>query len=350
MVGMRLLSYSQRFSMRSPRQCKRLFVSREDLPNELISLRKSAGIRECLILSTCLRFEIYAVLGEDSEARKVLEDYLEGSHGFSLEEIAGSITAFEGTDVVRHLFSVACGLDSEILGEKQVVKQIKNAYGVAHETGTTAAILNRLFQKSLNVSKRVRTRTGIDVGACSAASLAVRRLSALHGDLFEKKVLILGAGQMGKLVGMHLGSKGCKEICITSRSVEHARATAEQCGARSIPFNTFFEKLEDVDILVTATGAPHLIFGFEDMEETIKKRGGRSLCIIDLAEPPDVDGRVADLEGITYITIGEVNKMASETRDRRTVAACEARTMVDEAAEGFTWVPSRKRETVFAGK
>lgn len=347
---LRLVCLTQRFPGKSRRRCRRLFVSRDDLPRGLSSLLGHAAVRECLILSTCLRFEIYAVLGEYTDALEVFDGYARREHGFSLEELADSIAILEGEDVVRHLFTVVCGLDSEILGEKQIVRQIKNAYGAALEAGATGSVLNRLFQKSLNVSKKVRTRTGIDRGASSAASLAVRRLSDLFENLPEKRILILGAGQMGKLAGVHLEAKGCGEILFTSRSLEHARATAAQCGAVAVPYDDFLEKLRKADVLVTATGAPHVILDFEDMEEALRKRRGRRLCIVDLAEPPDVDGRVKDLEEIIYITIGEVNRMASETRARRTAAARDARCMIDEAAAGFTRLPIRSGETAYSGR
>jgi glutamyl-tRNA reductase len=289
-----------------------------------------------LILSTCLRFEIYAVVGAVSDHLKPLEDYLRNSRGVAGIASLDSVSVREGGEAVRHLFSVICGLDSHIIGEKQIVGQVKNAYRVAMELGCTGPSLNKLFQKSLNVSRTVRSRTGIEEGACSAASLAVKLLLDRHGSLRQKEVLILGAGQMGKLVGLHLASKGCRNISFCSRSIESAKSLAEQCSADYAPYLRLFDMLQRVDVLVTATGAPHEVIGYRDMQEVMHKRGGRALCVLDLADPPDVDPRTAELDGLHYYSLQCVDEMAAKTRDVRLAAAREAHLLIDEAARGFT--------------
>ncbi|MCX6338783.1 MAG: glutamyl-tRNA reductase [Candidatus Aureabacteria bacterium] len=300
-----------------------------------MSLRNRHGVHECLILSTCLRFEIYAVVRASSSLPKPLEEYIHDSHAVSKLASLDDVTFIEGEEAVRHLFSVACGLDSHIIGEKQIVGQIKNAYHSALGLGCTGPVLNRLFQKCMNVSKSVRNRTGIDKGICSAASLAVKLLLDTHGSMRDKRVLILGAGQMGKLVGLHLRTKGCEDIYFCSRSVENAKAVAEQCSAGYIPYSQFFEMLQRVDILVTATGAPHEVIGYHDMQEVMERRKGSLLCILDLADPPDVNHRISTLEGISYYPINRVDELAVKTRNTRIAAAGEAWLLIDEAVKDF---------------
>lgn len=319
----------------NPLRSKRLFISKDRLPTELASLRAKPGIHECLMLTTCLRFEAYAVAAADSDCRTLLESYVNESHGVRNPATLAAVTIMEGDDAVRHLFSVVSGLDSHIIGEKQIVSQVKNAYHTALGLKCTGPILNRLFQRSLNVSKMVRRSSRIEEGASSAASLAVKLLIDKHGSLREKRALILGAGQMGKLMGLHLSGKGCKDVCFCSRSMENSRAVAEQCSAGCVPYARFFEMLEGTDILVTATGAPHEIVGLDDAREIMKKRNGRALCVLDLADPPDVDPRVSALEGVSHYSIQCVDALALRTRKKRAAAAAQARLLVDEAVADF---------------
>jgi glutamyl-tRNA reductase len=322
----------------SPSRGDRIFVSRDDLPRELLRLRGVPGVEECVILSTCIRFEIYAVVRGGLPPARLLPE----RPAPRPRECGPPLTVIEGDDAVRHLFSVACGLDSKIIGEKQIAGQVRNAYGAALDGGCTGPLLNRLFQRALNVSRKVRTRTGIDRGACSAASLAARLLSDHLGGLRGRRAVILGAGQLGKLVGLQLSSKGCAEVCFSSRSAGSARAVAEQCSASWTPFSRFYEALEEADILVTATGAPHEVIGFRDVVEVMRRRNGRPLSVADLADPPDVDRRVSEIEGITHFTINRVDELADETKAGRAAAACEAWSMVEEAVADFTRPRTRR--------
>ncbi|MDD5557279.1 MAG: glutamyl-tRNA reductase [bacterium] len=315
----------------APSRGGRIFVSKDDLARENLSLFETPGILECLILSTCLRFEIYAV-AEDAGAPAA---YLRRSHGVGPDDAAAGIAVLEGADAVRHLFSVVCGLRSNIVGEKQIVAQVKEAYRTALAAGCTGPVLNRLFQRGLNVSRRVRTKTGIDTGVCSAASLAVRLLLDTYGDLSARRVLILGAGQVGKLAGLHLAAKGCRAISFAARSTENARIVAGQCAAGVIPFDRLAGALRETDILITATGAPHEVVGYRTVADAAAARGGRGLCIIDLADPPDVDRRVSSLPGVTLFTIRCVDALATETRRTRAEAARAARSMIEEAVGEF---------------
>ena len=310
-------------------------MPKDDLPKSLLSLMKIPGVLECVILPTCLRLEIYLVMREGEDPRDLLGGYLREAHGCSREEIAVSLNRYEGNDVARHLFSVACGLDSNIIGEKQIVAQVKDSYRLALEHGCTGAVLNRLFQTCLCVSKRVRTRTRLDEGVCSTASLAARMLAERLGGLGSAQALILGAGQMGKLVARHLSAMGCDRICFSSRSTESAQAVAGECAAESVPFGRFFEALEKADILVTATGAPHEIISYADMRGVMERRRGMRLCVVDLADPPDVDPRVSLIEGVIFSALKDVEKKSAEMKPRRAAAALQARALVEQAVEEF---------------
>lgn len=333
-TGMKKLVCLSQCSRGKPLRNGRLFVSKDGLPAELASLRKMPAVCECLILTTCLRFEIYAVVAAGVNHRSVLESYVKESLGVR-DPANLDAAAMEGEEAVRHLFSVVSGLDSHIIGEKQVVSQVKNAYHTALESKCTGPILNRLFQRSLSVSRTVRGKSRIGEGASSAASLAVKLLLDKHGSLRGKRALILGAGQMGKLVGLRLSGRGCKDVCFCSRSMENSRAVAEQCSAGCAPYARFFEMLEGADILVTATGAPHEIVGLGEMQAVMKKRDGRALCVLDLADPPDVDPRVSSLDGIAHYSMQCVDALAEKTREKRAAAAAFARLLIDEAVAEF---------------
>jgi len=304
---------------------------------DLLALRGEEGVLECLILSTCLRFEIYAVVGLAGNYLKPFAEYMLDVHNVSRLSELNDISFREEEDAVRHLFSVACGLDSKIVGEKQIVAQIKDAYQTALESNCTGPLLNKLFQKCLNVSKNVRTRTGIDRGICSAASLAVKLLHNNHGSPRRKKILILGAGQMGKLLGVHLAAKGCTDICFCSRSTENAKAVAGLCSAKYIPYGRMFDELKETDVLAAATGAPHEVIGYDDIREIMRRRGERPLCILDLADPPDVNGAVAGIRGVHYYSIGCVDELAARAMHKRSAAAREARVLIDKAVHGFNF-------------
>lgn len=331
----RLVCVSQRVKSVRP-QGGRIFVAKDLLPAENLSLRKTPGILECLILSTCIRFEIYAAVKEDAEIPGPVSDHLRDAFGVDIGVAGDAFAVFEGADAVRHLFEVVCGLDSSIVGEKQIVGQVKEAYRAAQNAGCTGPVLNRLFQKCLNVSKRVRTRTGIDRGVCSAASLAVKLVLRSCGGLDGTRALILGAGQMGKLVALNLSANGCREIRFAARSEENARIVAEQCGAGCIPFSRFPEGLREVDILISATGAPHEVVGFRTVADASAHRGGRTLFIVDLADPPDVDPRVSILGNVSLFTLRCVDALASETKQTRLAAACAARVLIEESVGEFT--------------
>jgi glutamyl-tRNA reductase len=292
-------------------------------------------MRECVILSTCLRFEIYAVVPASVYSLVPVEEYLHSAHGISGLTKLDTVTLKEGREAVRHLFSVACGLKSKIMGEKQIVGQIKDAYGTALKLGCTGPVLNRLFQKCLNVSKNVRSRTGIDEGVCSAASLAVKLLLDNHGALHGKRVLIFGAGQLGKLLGFQLKAKGCKDIYFCSRSTENAEALAEQCSAGCIPYGRFHEAIKNMDVLASATGAPHEVIGYRVIDDVMKQRAAKAFCVLDLADPPDVDERVSTIDGVYYYSIRCLDELADETKNRRIAASREARLFIDEAVNGF---------------
>jgi glutamyl-tRNA reductase len=331
----RIVCLSQRARISSPRG-RRIFVPRELLPAETRSLRGAPGVLEAVILSTCLRFEIYAALEEGAGIIGPIAEYLRAAHGVDPAAPGASISVFRDQDAVRHLFEVVCGLDSSIVGEKQIVAQVKEAYHAAHAAGCTGPVLNRLFQKCLNVSKRVRTRTGIDRGVCSVASLAVTLVQRRFGGLGGTRALVLGAGQMGKLAALNLAAHGCGAICFAARSEENARIVARQCGAACIPFSSVPEALGETDILLAATGAPHQVVGYAMIEEAMRRRGGRALCIVDLADPPDVDPRAASIGGVTLFTLRCVDALAEAPKQARLAAMRNARAMIEESIGEFT--------------
>jgi glutamyl-tRNA reductase len=309
------------------------FVNLEELKEGLNLLKKERTLKEALILSTCNRVELYAVSPQLSDV--LLFGVLEKLKGVS----SGDITAFcyfkVGEEAVRHLFLVASSLDSMVIGEPQIMGQLKEAYEVALKAGTVGFFLHRLFQRAFFVGKRVRRETGIGDGAISVSYVAVELAKKIFGDLENKRILIVGAGEMCELAARHFHSHGVKEIMVANRTWQRGVELASKIGGRPIPFEEVKERFKEVDIILSSTGASQPLIFKEDVKKALKYRKGSPLFIIDLAVPRDVEPEVNQLDGVFLYDIDDLKQVAQEHAINRLNEAERARELVEEEVGKF---------------
>lgn len=293
------------------------------------------AIAEALIVSTCNRVELYAASKEPDAAVAALRRFLADFHGVPLEEIEQNLYDYQGEDVIRHLFRVASSLDSMIIGEPQILGQIKTAYGYAVEFGTAGLILNRFLHKAFSVAKRVRTETGIASSAVSVSFAAVELARKIFDRLDDKGVMIIGAGEMCELAARHFVSNGVSKVLVTNRTFERAEKLAAEFQGRAVPFEQFTDHLASVDIVLTSTGAPTFILGHKQMEEILRRRKNRPMFLIDIAVPRDVDPKVNDLDNIYLYDVDDLQGVVQANLKERQKEAHRAEAIIAEEIGQF---------------
>ena len=294
---------------------ERFNFSNDRVASILRRLRNYDNIPEAMLLSTCNRTELYMVIENPHEAIpfiKSLLKHLAGEH-YQSEYFYN----LNGTNCVKHLFRVASSLDSLIVGEGQILSQIKNAYHIARINGMTDTILNTIMNKAIAVGKRVRTETKIAYSSVSVSSAAVELAIKILGDLSKAQILVVGAGHMSELTAQHLLDKGAQTICVSNRHYERAQDLADKFHGTAIPYRAMFEHAADADIIITSTGAPHYVLTAENLGPLLPKRNGRPLILIDIAVPRDVDPRLADVDGVTIYNIDDLEGVVDTNKNFR---------------------------------
>jgi glutamyl-tRNA reductase len=238
-------------------------------------------------------------------------------------------------DAIRHLFRVTAGLDSMVLGETQILGQVRQAYQAACQCGATNKVLNTLFQQAITVGKRVRTETGIDKNPVSISYAAVELARQTFGSLHGRTVLVIGAGKMSELTALHLVSNGVEGIIVSNRSYDRAVTMAEKFGGRAVRFNQLFSCLDQADIVISCTAASHYVVRAGDVKDLMRGRGGRRLMIIDIAVPRDIDPAVAGIEGITLFDVDDLQNVVDQNLQERKEAAVVGESVVEEELGQF---------------
>ena len=303
---------------------------------ELISLE---GIVEGIIVSTCNRVEIYAttrdIAGGIARIRRFLADY----HHLTYGQLEPHLYSYHGEEAIRHVFRVASSLDSMVVGEPQILGQIKTSYGYAAEYKTSGIILNRFLHKAFSVAKRVRTETKIASSAVSVSFAAVELARKIFGNLTDKTVLLIGAGEMCELAARHFLANGAKGVLVTNRTFERAQKLAEEFGGEALPFDDLFLHLHKADIVLTSTGAPHAIITPKDLDEVIRRRRMRPMFLIDIAVPRDIDPAVNELDSVYLYDMDDLQQVVSANLENRKQEADKAETIIAEEIEQFhKWV------------
>jgi len=309
------------------------------------SLLAACPLREVMALSTCNRVEILVVADTDrcagiDLAEAVLRHWAETCAG-PLDALREHTYRHTGLDAVTHLFCVAASLDSMIMGEPQILGQLKTSYRKAVETGTARVIINRLLHKSFSVAKRVRTETAIASSAVSISYAAVELAKKIFGELAGKTALLVGAGEMAELAATHLLASGIEKLYITNRTYSRAQELAKTMHGEAVLFEALVEQLRDVDIVISSTGSPTAIIRAKDIREVLKKRRNRAMFFIDIAVPRDIDPDVNALDNVYLYDIDDLKEVVEENMSARQGEAVKARAIVDVETQAFaTWLKS----------
>jgi glutamyl-tRNA reductase len=321
---------------------ERVDFARGGLAAALEGLARRNVARELVVLSTCNRAEVYVAATSDSAVAEIFAFFAD-YHGVDADALAPHLYVHHGADVARHLFRVAAGLDSLVVGEPQILGQVKSAYTAAADAHLTGTILNRLFHLAFAAGKRVRAETGLGEGAVSVSYAAIALARKIFGDLSGLQVAILGAGEMAKLTGIHLRAQQVRGITIASRTRTAAERLAVELSATVVDWDDVPAAIERADILVTATGAPTAILTRADIERAVRSRRERALFIIDIAMPRDVDPRAAEIEQVFLYNIDDLQGIVKENLARRTAELERADALVAaETAKFASWMQSRE--------
>jgi len=315
----------------SPVELRERFAFAESkIPGALQSLRDAGAASEAVILSTCNRVEIYAATTLTPDAAVLeLKRFLLTQHAFN-DTLGDQLYSFAEPHSLRHLFKVACGLDSMVLGETEILGQLKGAYALAQQHKHTGARLNKAFQRAFNAAKHVRTHTNIQRGSVSVASVAVELAGRIFSSLAGREVLVIGAGDTSEKVARALLSRGAKSIVVANRSFERAEMLAEQLGGRAVRFDDWSAEFEKIDIAISSTAAPHQILDRAKLEPLMKARKHRPLLLIDIAVPRDVAPEVNFLENVYLYNVDDLQAIADDylKQRREEIARCEQ--IIDE--------------------
>jgi glutamyl-tRNA reductase len=322
---------------------ERVDFQARDLAAALRALSQRGSAREAVVVSTCNRAEMYVACDDAEPTRQDLLRFLSDYNQIAASDIAPHVYDVVDLDAARHLFRVAAGLDSMVVGEPQILGQVKDAHTVAADAHTSGPVLNRLFHTSFAVGKRVRTETGLGSGAVSVSYAAVALAKKIFGDVNGRNVVVIGAGEMGKLTAIHMKAHDVRHITIVSRTMAHAARTAEAIGgASAAPWEELDVVLGTADIVITATGAAAPILTKAHIESVMRPRRNRPLFIIDIAMPRDVEAAAGEIEQVFLYNIDDLQATVRENLARRANEVARAETIVNEEVEKFgAWFRSR---------
>jgi glutamyl-tRNA reductase len=312
-----------------------------EIPAFLPRLASGRPFREAMILSTCNRVELLVRAVDPAGATGALLEFLAEARGFEVADLEKYAYTYRDLDAVRHLFHVAAGLDSMILGEPQILGQLKRAYALARSAGTTGSILEHAIQRCLSAAKRVRTDTGISRHAVSVSFAAVTLARQIFGDLAGRVVLLLGAGKMTELTAKHLVGSGAAEIVVANRTYTRALRLAEAFHGSAVNWDEAFSAMRRADIVVTGTAAGQPVVTRTDVQRVLAGRRGRPLFIIDIAVPRDVEPAVNTLDGVYLYDIDDLQQVVDANVGERKRAAEAARRQIEEEVAAFErWLQS----------
>jgi len=307
----------------------------------LAELLDHAAVHEAVAISTCNRTELYLVTADAVEAENAALGIISRQSELRPTELLGAIYSLRGAEAVEHLFSVTAGLDSMIVGEAEVQGQVKRAYELALVEGVTGPVSNRLFRDALATGKRARSETELSRAGVSVSSVAVRLAAGFLGDLTDRRVLVIGAGENAELTARALAERGVEALFVANRRYERALSLARRYGGRAVSFDDLPRELEHADIVVASTGAPHQILGREELQYVAAARMGRPLVLLDLAVPRDIDPDVRDCPGIALYDMDDLQHEVARNLSARESEAEPARAIVREELARFEdWLAS----------
>lgn len=314
---------------------ERVNFAPEQMTEALADALAGAHVDEIAILSTCNRTEIFAVAGDDHESDARLLQWLGNYHHMTFDELRECTYVFREQHALQHMMQVASGLDSMILGEPQILGQMKSAYAVAAHSGSIGGELGRIFPQVFNIAKRVRTDTAIGENPVSVAYAAVNLTQHIFTDLSKTRALLIGAGETIELVARHLTDKGVSDIIVANRTLGRARDLAEQFRAQAVLFSEIPEQLARVDIVISSTASQLPILGKGAVEHALKLRKHRPIFMLDLAVPRDIEEQVGELDDIYLYTVDDLKDMVNEGLKSREQEARKADQIIAAGVEEF---------------
>jgi glutamyl-tRNA reductase len=318
---------------------ERLSVTDPQIERMLGALSESEHVHEAAVLSTCNRTEVYVVVGDPVQAEGALLSEIATSSRIRPTELANLVYTPRNCDAARHLYRVASGLDSMILGEYEVQGQVKRAYETALKMGTTGPMLNRLFKAALRTGKRVRTETTLSARRTSVASVAVDLAAQTVGDLADRRVMIIGAGETAELTAQAFATQGVRTLFVSNRHADRARSLAERFGGRVGTLTELPEQLASADVVISSTGSPHPVLGAEElglvMQDRAESGDERPLVLIDIAVPRDIDPECAHVPGVSLYDIDDLQAVVARNLAGRGEEAEVAEEIVEEEIHRF---------------
>ncbi|BCA53676.1 Glutamyl-tRNA reductase [Nitrospira sp. KM1] len=310
---------------------EKLAISESRIGEALTRLRAYEGVREGMLLSTCNRVEVYAVVDELESGYGRIQEFLADAHlALSSDQLIPHLYCHTGDRAIAHLFRVAASLDSMIIGESQILGQVKEAFETALAHKSTGLILNKIVKKAISVAKRVRTDTKIAEMAVSVSYAAVELAKKIFSDLSDKTVLLVGAGEMAKLAARHFIANGVRHVRVTTRTAQHALELADRFGGTAVAFEQFREDMASADIVLVSTGASHYLIGVEEVQRAVRQRMNRPMFLIDISVPRNIDPSVRDIDNAFLFDIDDLKFRVEQNRGERLQEAERAEHMVVE--------------------
>src|SRR5215813_11504012 len=310
---------------------ERLAFNSDVLRSALTALRDSQNVRGAIILSTCNRVEVMAESPDD----RLLREFLCEFHQIPHDAVSKHLYSFRNADVIRHVFRVASSLDSMVIGEPQILGQVKEAYRIAADVGTVGMHLSALMDRAFAVAKKVRNETGISQSAVSISYAAVELARKIFGELTGKTVMIIGASKMGELAAKHLKRNGVSSVLVTNRTFERAVELAQVFEGAAVPFEHFTDHMEHADIVISSTGAPHFIINKTLAEQIIYRRKNKPMFFIDIAVPRDVDPTVNEIDNAFLYDIDDLQQVIDANLKERRKEASKAEEIIDLEVQAF---------------
>ncbi len=310
---------------------ERLAFSNDALRSALTSLVDRRRVNEAMILSTCNRVEVVAESPDD----RLIRDFICEFHQISHDSVSSHLYSYRNVDAIRHVFRVTASLDSMVIGEPQILGQVKEAFRIAMDAGTVGMHLSALMNRAFAVAKKVRSETGISQSAVSVSYAAVELARKIFGDLSGKTVMIIGASKMGELAAKHLRRAGASSVLVTNRTFERAVELAKVFEGAAVPFEHFTDHMTGADIVITSTGAPHFIIGRSLAEQVIHRRKNKPIFFIDIAVPRDIDPAVNQIDNAFLYDIDDLQQVIDANLKERFKEAMRAEQIVDDEVEAF---------------
>jgi len=314
---------------------ERLAFRRDQLPDAFARLRTDVGLQEAAILSTCNRVEVYAGVPELNGTIDRLQRFLSEHGGVDVEGLTPRLYSYTEPQSIHHLFSVASGLDSMVLGEGEILHQVKHAYEWARDSRATGKLFNVLFQRALNAAKAVRSQTAIGRGCTSIGTVAVVLADKIFGNLSGARVLLIGAGKIGELTLKRLAARGVREVRVMNRSLDRAIGLALAHSAIPVPLERLAAQLPEVDIVISSTSAPSYLLRRDELTVAMRRRCQRPLCIVDLGVPRNVEPAVSGLENVYLFDVDDLQGLVSHSEQERHKALDESQAIIEGKVERF---------------